>query len=101
MRLLMFHVDSFTCTLTEKGRSPLVERPTAPSSHMDEGLLVLVSAESTDQEGPDSVAAGAASEIVRLAGQVKTHDVMLLPFAHLFAEPCPPAEALSLIDNVA
>jgi len=101
MRLLMFHVDSFTCTVTERGRSPLAEEPASPSLHIDEGLLVLASAEAADGEGPTAVASGAADEVARLARQLKAPEVMLLPFAHLFAEPCPPGDALALIDAVA
>ncbi len=101
MRLLMFHVDSFTCTVTEKGRSSLVETPAAPSTHIDEGILVLASAEAADADDPDGIAAGAAREIARLAGQLKAREIMVLPFAHLFAEPCPPAVALEILDSVA
>jgi len=101
MRLLIFHVDSFTCTVTEKGRSPLIETPSAPSSHIDEGLLVLASAESADESDPDDVSRAAADEVARLAEQLKARDVMLLPFAHLFADPCPPATALALLDAAA
>jgi threonyl-tRNA synthetase len=98
MRLLIFHVDSFTCTVTEKGRSPLIETPTAPASHIDDGLLVLASAEAGDERDLSGVARRAADEVARLAGQLKAGDVLLLPFAHLFAEPCPPEVALRLID---
>ena len=41
------------------------------------------------------------AEIQKLAGQLKVDEIMLLPFAHLFAEPAPPAAALGLIDGVA
>ena len=36
-----------------------------------------------------------------LAAQLKVRQIMLLPFAHLFAEPAPPADALALIDGAA
>ena len=99
--MLIFHVDSFTCTITQKGRSPLVETPSAPSAHVEQGLLVLASAEAGDESAPDRVRDGAVQEILKLAGQLKVHEVMLLPFAHLFAEPAEPALALSVIDGVA
>lgn len=97
----MFHVDAFTCTITEKGRSPLVEIPAAPSLHMGEGLLVLASVEAGDEAAPADVARGTALEIRRLARQLKAQDVMLLPFAHLFGEPSPPQAALDILDMVA
>ncbi len=101
MRLLIFHVDSFTCTVTQRGRSPLIEEPTAPSMRIDEGLLVLANAEAGDELAQDEVIAGTAHEIESLADQLKTRQVMLLPFAHLFAQPLPPIEALVLIDAIA
>jgi threonyl-tRNA synthetase len=97
----MLHVDSFTCTITQKGRSPLVETPASPSSHIDNGLLVLASAELGDEEDVDQVTVGTAQEIEKLAGQLKASEIVLLPFAHLFAEPAPAPAALQLLEAVA
>src|SRR5688500_9143361 len=101
MRLVLFHVDSFTCTITEKGRSPLVEPPAAPSMRIEEGLLVLANAEAGDESAPDEVVASSAQEVQTLASKLKVEQVMVLPFAHLFAEPAPPAEALAMLDSLA
>jgi threonyl-tRNA synthetase len=101
MRLLLFHVDSFTCTITEKGRSPLIETPTAPSMHIDEGLLVLAQAEAGDEAGPEQVVEDGAREIQSLAQKLKVREIMVLPFAHLFGEPAPPGDALAMIDGMA
>jgi len=101
VRILIFHVDSFTCTITQKGRSPLVEEPADRSMHIADGFLVLASAEAGDDAAPDAVAEGTAAEIARLAAQLKVREVMVLPFAHLFAEPTSPEIALSLIEGVA
>ena len=101
MRLLILHVDAFTCTLTEKSRSRLVESPIAPSAHIDVGLLVLASVEAGDENAAEEVAMGAAGEVRELAHQLGAREVMLLPFAHLFAEPCPADRALEIIDATA
>ena len=101
MRLLIFHVDSFSCTVTEKGRSRLTEEPSSPSMSIQNGLLVLASAEAGDEFDGDGVVEGSAAEISRLAGQLKVTEIMLLPFAHLFAEPAPAAAALDLIERTA
>jgi hypothetical protein len=101
MRLLLFHVDSFTCTITEKGRSPLIETPATPSMRIDEGLLVLANAEADDEAAPEQVIAEGTKEITSLAAKLKVTRIMLLPFAHLFAEPAPPQEALAMIDGIA
>ncbi len=101
MRLLMLHVDSFTCTVTEKGRSPLVETPREPATHIDEGLLVLASVEAGDEAAPAQVIEEAVREIRSLAQKLKVRQVMLLPFAHLFGEPADPRAALVIMDGVA
>ena len=101
MRLLIFHVDAFACTVTEKGRSPLVETPIEPTTRVENGLLVLASVESGDETAADEVGRDTVAEIAKLADQLKVRAIMLLPFAHLFAESAPPAEALSLLDDVA
>jgi hypothetical protein len=101
MRLLLFHVDSFTCTVTQRSRSPLIEEPRSPSMHIDEGLLVLASAEAGDEDAEDAVIEGSAREISLLAEQLKTKQVMLMPFAHLFGDPAPPLDALNIIDGIA
>jgi D-Tyr-tRNAtyr deacylase len=98
--MLIFHVDSFTCTITEKGRSPLVETPAAPSAQIQNGLLVLASAERGDDQAIDEVARGSAAQVRALAAQLKVEQIMVLPFAHLFAEPAPPQMALQLMDAV-
>jgi threonyl-tRNA synthetase len=99
--MLIFHVDSFVCSITQKGRSALVETPSSPSMQIEQGLLVLASAEAGDEAGPERVIDGATTEITKLTEQLKVDEVMLLPFAHLFAEPTEPELALSIIDGVA
>ena len=98
---MIFHVDAFACTITEKGRSPLIETPTHPTTRVENGLLVLASAEAGDEVAPAEVQRGTVAEIQKLAGQLKVEEILLLPFAHLFAEPAPPAAALELLDDVA
>lgn len=101
MRLLILHVDAFTCTISEKGRSPVVEPPNPRSAHIDNGLLVLAAAEAGDVEQAAGVASDTAVEVAKLARQLKVGDVMLLPFAHLFVEPAPARDAIAIIDAVA
>lgn len=101
MRLLILHVDGFACTVTEKGRSPLIETPAAPTTRIADGLLVLASVEAGDELAADEIRRGTGQEIQKLASQLKVQQIMLLPFAHLFAELAPPTEALALIDDVA
>jgi threonyl-tRNA synthetase len=67
---------------------------------VEQGLLVLTSVEAGDESGLDRVTDGATAEIARLVDQLKVDEVMVLPFAHLFAEPADPQIALSIIDGV-
>jgi len=99
VRLLIVHVDSFACTITEKGRSPVIEAPSTATTRIHDGLLVLTSVEKGDESDAAGVVARTAEEIASLAGQLKVEQVMLLPFAHLFAQLAPPGEALALIDS--
>lgn len=102
MRLLIWHVNSFSSTVTQKGRSPLVEAvpPGERTTAVGEALLVLASVERGDERAPELVAGGAASEIDALARQLKVGTVVLHSFAHLFAELAEPATAVQVLDLV-
>jgi threonyl-tRNA synthetase len=97
----MLHVDRFASTVTEKGRSPLVEPADPKETAVDEALLVLVAAEAGDEADVGSVAARAADEIARQATRVKAATVVLHPFAHLFADLAPPAAAVAILKAAA
>jgi threonyl-tRNA synthetase len=99
MRVLIIHVDSFTCCITEKGRSKVLEnfdeqnRVTA----VGEALLVLTSVEKGDEVAAHEVADKAATSIEALARQLKVHTIVLHSFAHLFAELGSPTDALNIM----
>lgn len=99
--MLIFHVDEFTCTITQKGRSGLVETPAAKAIQMGSGLLVLTAVEAGDERAVEEVAGGAAKEIMKLAAQLGARHVTLLPFAHLFVEPAPAEQAVEIMDLAA
>lgn len=102
MRLLIWHVDSFSSTITQKGRSPLVEAvsPEERTTAVGEALLVLASVERGDERAPEVVAGAAAGEIDALARQLKVRTVVLHSFAHLFAELAEPATAVQVLELV-
>ena len=97
----MLHVDSFVCTVTQKGRSPLVETPSTRETAMEEGILVLASVEAGDESAAADIVSATANEVRGLAERLKAKDVVLLPFAHLFGDPAPAEDALAIIDAVA
>jgi threonyl-tRNA synthetase len=97
MRFLILHVNSFRCTITEKGRSKVYEPYDEPVTQVEEALIVLSSVERGDERNPEVVAARASTEITKLVGQLKVSTVVLHPFAHLFAELGPPEAAIEVL----
>jgi threonyl-tRNA synthetase len=99
MRFLIMHVNSFCCTITTKGRSKIYEAYDDPVTRVDEALVVLASVEQGDERAPDLVARRAASEIVKLATQLKVSTVVLHPFAHLFGALSAPQVAIEVLSG--
>ncbi len=97
MRFLILHVNSFRCTITEKGRSQVYEPYDDPVTQVENALIVLSSVERGDDASPEVVAARASAEIAKLATQLKVTTVVLHPFAHLFAELGPPETAIDVL----
>ncbi|GIX47607.1 MAG: hypothetical protein KatS3mg131_1818 [Candidatus Tectimicrobiota bacterium] len=97
MRFLSLHVNSFCCTITTKGRSPICEPYDDPVTRVQEALVVLASVERGDARNPEQVAVRAAAEIAALARQLKVTTVVLHPFAHLFGELSSPEVAIEVL----
>jgi threonyl-tRNA synthetase len=95
--MLMLHVDHFCSTVTERGRSRLIEEPPSKTVEVDEALLVLISVERTDETSPEDVSLKAVEEISRLCHQLKANVIVLHPFAHLFADMSKPETALRVM----
>src|SRR6478735_7175583 len=97
MRFLILHVNSFCCTITEKGRSKVYEAYDDPVTRIAEALVVLASVEKGDEREPSLVARRASMEIAKLASQLKVTTIVLHPFAHLFAELGSPEVAIDVL----
>ncbi len=97
MRILMFHVDYFKCEITEKGRSKIVEEYTSSVTEINEALIILSSVEKQDEVSPEKIAQNAVKEITDLAEKVKTKNIVLHPFAHLFGELSTPQVAIQVL----
>lgn len=99
MKILMLHVDYFSCTITERGRSKIFEDfdPHFKTMEVGEALLVLVSVEKTDESNPENVSKKATAEMTRLARQLKVDIIVLHPFAHLFGELSKPEIAIKTL----
>jgi len=92
----MLHVDHFSCTITERGRSKMVENfdPSFKTTKVDEALLVLASVEKQDETNPEDVSRKTVEEVAKLAHQLKVNTVVLHSFAHLFGELSKPEVAI-------
>ena len=97
MRILMFHVDYFKCDITEKGRSKIVEEYTGSATEINEGLIILSSVEKQDEVSPEKIAQKAVNEIINLAEKIKTKNIVIHPFAHLFGELSTPQTAIQVL----
>jgi len=97
MRILMFHVDYFKCEITQKGRSKIVEEYSSPKTEIKEALIILSSVEKQDEVNPERIAKNAVKEIINLAEKVKTKNILLHPFAHLFGELSTPQAAIQVL----
>jgi len=100
MRFLAWHVDYFKCSITERGRSPLVEEYDDPETVAENALLVLASVEKGDEAAPEVVAERATAEIAAHAASLKVGAVVLHPFAHLFGQLSRPATAVRVLQMV-
>lgn len=99
MRLLIWHVDSFSAEPTERGRSKIadVEPKTATIS---DGLVVFAAVEKGDEPDTEGVATRAATAIAEVARQLGARDILLHSFAHLFVELSAPAVARDVLNAV-
>jgi len=97
MRILILHVDYFKCEITEKGRSKIAEEYTSPVTEINEALIILSSVEKQDEVSPEKIAQNSVKEITNLAEKVKTKNIVLHPFAHLFGELSTPQVAIQVL----
>ena len=100
MKLLIWHVDSFRSTITEKGRSPFVEEPVETETYVEEALIVFSAVEKSDESDPDKTAREAARTIKKHAKKVGAVNVVVHPFAHLFADLGSPESSIRIMDTV-
>jgi len=97
VRMLILHVDYFSCTITEKGRSKIIEDPPSKTVEAKEALLVLASVEKQDETSPEDVSRKAIEEVAKLGHQLKVNAIILHPFAHLFGEMSKPEVAIKTL----
>ena len=100
MRMLIWHVDEFVATPTERGRSKVADAdPQVAQIH--DGLVVFAACEQADEADPAAVAGRATAAIIEVARQLGARELVLHSFAHLFVEKLSaPATALGILNGV-
>lgn len=98
MRLLIWHVDSFTAEPTERGRSKIADTE-PPVARVEDGLVVFAAVEKGDEPEPLAVAGRAAAAIAEVARNLGAQRVLLHSFAHLFVELSAPKVAREVLNE--
>ena len=98
MRLLIWHVDSFTAEPTERGRSKIADTE-PPVASVEDGLVIFAAVEKGDEPEPLAVAARAAAAIAEVARNLGAQRVLLHSFAHLFVELSAPKVAREVLNE--
>src|SRR5436309_1215977 len=84
MRLLLIHADHFEYeTLGKAVKEPEPLQELSRRGGLENGLVVFCTVEKPDEAEPEKVAENAASSIEEVLGWLKTHKVMIDPYAHL------------------
>lgn len=101
MRILIWHVDSFKSTLTQKGRSELVEAKQPEIIEVKDAIVIFTSVEKTDEINPELIIQKTRDEILKVCLQLKVSVIVIHSFAHLFAESlADPAIALEIMKKI-
>jgi threonyl-tRNA synthetase len=98
MRLLIWHVDSFTAEPTERGRSKIADAE-PPVASVADGLVIFAAVEKGDEPEPLAVAGRAAAAIAEVARNLGAQRVLLHSFAHLFVELSSPKVAREVLNE--
>lgn len=97
MRALFWHLTYFKSTVTEKGRSPVVEDKGSGVTEAANYMLALVAVEKKDEQNQVEVLQKFVSFIEEHSLQIGVKTVVLHPFAHLFAELARPDVAVEML----
>ncbi|MFO8018732.1 MAG: threonyl-tRNA synthetase editing domain-containing protein [Promethearchaeia archaeon] len=101
MRFLSFHCDFFEYITTKKSRSPLIEKLTEDnkSGRLENVLVLFISVEKKD-ESDQKYLKKAFEEIRKISKQLAVKNIVVLSFAHLFANLSSPKFALKALKKL-
>jgi threonyl-tRNA synthetase len=82
MKLLLIHSDFIEYEVKDKA-IPHPEETQILKDRLDEALTVFIAVEKVDEAAPQQAVEEATKEIIKTAEQLKVHNIMLYPYAHL------------------
>src|SRR3989338_721495 len=96
MKIIALHSDF----IEYKAVKEAIKNPPAADKELhkvEDCLVVFTAIEKQDEGHEDTVAKNAASEIKKIAGQVKADTVVIYPWVHLSSNPSSPGSAQSVL----
>ena len=101
MRFLSFHCEYFRYQTTDRSRSSVFEELTVKNKEgsLENVLVLFISIEERDETNTNFLKK-TLKEINLLSSQLKVRKIILLSFAHLFAELSSPKFALSSLKKL-
>ncbi|MBW3583729.1 MAG: threonine--tRNA ligase, partial [Euryarchaeota archaeon] len=101
MKLLLIHSDFIEYEVKKKvGKIAEEITDDMKTGHMEEALTAFIAVEKPDEGDPDGAVARAATEIRKVAKEVKTDRIMLYPYAHLSSDLASPAAAVDVLKRL-
>jgi len=101
MRILIWHVNYFKSTLTQKGRSEIIEDKIPAILEVKDAIVVFTSVEKSDESNVEFIIQKTSDEILKVCLQLKVNIIVIHSFAHLFAEKlADPAIALDIMKKI-
>lgn len=99
MKLLLIHSDYIEYEVKDKAiKSP--EDTQHFQDRLEEALTVFTAVEKIDEQAPRDAVSKAAEEILKTAEQLKVHNIMLYPYAHLSSDLASPKAAQNILMNL-
>ena len=102
MRILLIHADRFSFRVTGETAvaMPTELEKASREGSADECLVVFTAAEKGDDADLDSVVSQVVEQVLSLAAQVGTDQLVVYPYAHLSSALSSPRVAVRLIDEI-
>lgn len=99
MKLLLIHSDYIEYEVKDKAIAK-PEEIQLTKDRLEEALTVFVAVEKIDEKAPNQAVLDAAAEIEKTVEQLKVHNIMIYPYAHLSSHLSSPKTAQEILINL-